>query len=41
MSTNSAQEQITKAALSWDGVTAHPHRFGGTEYRLARIERYE
>jgi hypothetical protein len=38
MSTNDAREQITKAALSWDGVTAHPHRFGGTEYRLGRRE---
>jgi len=29
-----AQEQITAAVLSWEGVSAHPHRFGGTEYRL-------
>lgn len=38
MSVRGAQEQITKAVLSWDGVTAHPHRFGGTEYRLGRRE---
>jgi len=22
----------------WSGVTAHPHRFGGTEYRLGKRE---
>jgi hypothetical protein len=33
-----AKEQITNAVLSWAGVTAHPHRFGGTEYRLGRRE---
>lgn len=38
MSINGAEKQITKAALSWDGVTAHPHRFGGTEFRLGRRE---
>jgi hypothetical protein len=38
MSIQGAREQITKAALSWEGVTAHPHRFGGTEYRLGRRE---
>ena len=24
--------------LSWPGVTTHPHRFGGSEYRLGRRE---
>ncbi len=24
--------------MSWSGVTARPHRFGGTEYRLERRE---
>jgi hypothetical protein len=33
-----ASEQIRNAALSWPGLTAHPHRFGGTEYRLGRRE---
>lgn len=33
-----AQEQIQMAVLNWPGVTAHPHRFGGTEYRLGRRE---
>jgi Luciferase len=23
---------------SWDGVTVHPHRFGGVEFRLGRRE---
>jgi hypothetical protein len=38
MSIRGAREQITTAVLSWEGVTAHPHRFGGTEYRLERRE---
>lgn len=29
---------IHKAVLSWDGVAAHPHRYGGTEYRLGNRE---
>lgn len=33
-----AGEQITQIVLNWEGVTAHPHRFGGTEYRLGRRE---
>ena len=24
---------IDEAVMSWPGVAAHPHRFGGTEYR--------
>ena len=31
-------EQIHETAMSWSGVTAQPHRFGGTEYRLGRRE---
>jgi hypothetical protein len=34
MPIDGARERITQAVLSWEGVTAHPHRFGGTEYRL-------
>ncbi|MCL4297543.1 MAG: DUF5519 family protein [Anaerolineae bacterium] len=33
-----AREQIKQAVLAWEGVTAHLHRFGGTEYRLGRRE---
>ena len=31
-------EIIEIAVLAWDGVSAHPHRFGGTEYRLGERE---
>lgn len=29
---------IVDGVGEWEGVTAHPHRFGGTEYRLGRRE---
>ena len=29
----SYRSSIEAIVLSWDGVTAHPHRFGGREYR--------
>lgn len=29
---------IERRVLSWDGVTAHSHRFGGVEFRLGKIE---
>ena len=38
MAVPGAQEKITQAVLSWPGVSAHPHRFGGTEYRLGKRE---
>jgi hypothetical protein len=38
MSIRGAGEQITESVLNWEGVTAQPHRFGGTEYRLGRRE---
>lgn len=38
MSVRGARDQITKALLSREGVEAHPHRFGGTEYRLGKRE---
>ena len=28
--------RIEREVGSWDGVTTHPHRFGGTEFRLGR-----
>jgi Family of unknown function (DUF5519) len=31
-------EIINAAVIAWEGVTAHPHRFGGTEYRLGKRE---
>jgi Ni,Fe-hydrogenase I large subunit len=38
MPIDGARERITQAVLSWEGVTAHLHRFGGTEYRLQKRE---
>lgn len=38
MSVRGAQERISAALLTWEGVSAHPHRFGGTEYRLGKRE---
>ena len=38
MAVQGAGEKIRQAMLAWPGVTAHPHRFGGTEYRLGRWE---
>ena len=38
MSISGASEIVHKAVVSWEGVTAHPHRYGGTEYRLGRRE---
>ena len=34
MSIRGASKTIHAAVTGWPGVTAHPHRFGGTEYRL-------
>ncbi len=38
MSVPGAHQKIHEAVLAWPGVTAEPHRFGGTEYRLGRRE---
>jgi len=38
MPLSGAAAQIQAEALSWPGVDAHPHRFGGTEYRLGTRE---
>lgn len=29
---------LTRAVADWPGVTVHPHRFGGTEFRLGTAE---
>jgi hypothetical protein len=38
MAVRGAAEKIKEALLSWEDVEAHPHRFGGTEYRMSRRE---
>ena len=38
MSVSGAKERIGATLQGWSGVTAQPHRFGGTEYRLGRRE---
>jgi hypothetical protein len=30
--------RIERAVTSWEGVSTHPHRFGGVEFRLGRRE---
>lgn len=35
---NGAGHTIEQAVGGWDGVTARMHRFGGTEFRLGRVE---
>ena len=34
----SAANEVREAAQRWDGVSIHPHRFGGLEYQLSGIE---
>jgi hypothetical protein len=38
MAVRGAREQVRLAVLSWPGVIAEPHRFGGEEYRLGKRE---
>jgi len=38
MTIRGASKQIVDTLLTWDGVEAHPHRFGGTEFRIGRRE---
>jgi len=38
MPVSGAKERIDSALQGWSGVTAQPHRFGGNEYRLGRLE---
>jgi hypothetical protein len=38
MSVRGAAQSIQTELLSWPHVEAHPHRFGGTEYRIGRRE---
>ncbi|HEX2988578.1 MAG TPA: luciferase family protein [Chloroflexota bacterium] len=38
MTVNGAKQRLESAVATWPGTTAHPHRFGGTEFRLGRRE---
>ena len=38
MTLKGAGVHIYDVVTRWPGVTAHPHRFGGTEYRLGKRE---
>jgi hypothetical protein len=38
MGVSGAGERIRAELLGWPGVSAHPHRFGGLEYRIGRRE---
>lgn len=32
------RESIEREVVSWEGVSAHPHRFGGVEFRVGKRE---
>jgi hypothetical protein len=38
MGIRGAGASIRAAVVEWPGIEAHPHRFGGTEYRLGTRE---
>ena len=38
MSVRGASKQIVDTLLTWQGIETHPHRFGGTEFRIGRRE---
>ena len=38
MSVSGASKRIESALLTCSGITAKPHRYGGTEYRLGKRE---
>jgi hypothetical protein len=38
MTVTNARERVIATVSTWYGVSAHPHRFGGTEFRLGRRE---
>jgi hypothetical protein len=33
-----ASRQIKDSLLTWEGIESHPHRFGGTEFRIGNRE---
>ena len=38
MSVRGASKHIVETLLTWDGMESHPHRFGGTEFRIGKRE---
>ena len=38
MSIRGASKQIIDTLLEWEGMETHPHRFGGTEFRIGKRE---
>ncbi len=38
MSVRGASKQIVDTWLTWNGIKTHPHRFGGTEFRIGKRE---
>jgi len=38
MSVRGASKQIVDTLLTWEGIEAHPHRFGCTEFRIGKRE---
>jgi hypothetical protein len=38
MSFPGAFKQIVDTLLTWEGIESHPHRFGGTEFRIGKRE---
>jgi hypothetical protein len=38
MPVRGASKQIVDTLLTWEGLEAHPHRFGGTEFRIGKRE---
>ena len=38
MSVRGGSKQIIDALLTWKGIDAQPHRFGGTEFRIGKRE---
>ena len=38
MSVRGASKQIIYTLLTWESMETHPHRFGGTEFRIGKRE---
>ena len=38
MPVRGSSKQIVDTLLTWEGMETHPHRFGGTEFRIGQSE---